>query len=275
VGEIERSLYNVALANQGPGGSGIRYFTNLHKSKQTPDDIVSCCEGQGTRWLGAIQEFLFSVAPTTPTPAVYVDMYAPASFITPVPGYAGAGVNVTVVTQWPFGTAVTVLVAPAGTGPLTMDLALRIPAWTTGNVAVTVDGVPWGSLGTPGSYLHVNREWLGGGTATPVSFSLPATFAAHPYTGFTQLPPYQRYAYTYGPLLLAAEGPSSLWNATVDCLLIDGVDPLQPVNWMRQVGPLMWNVTTSSGAQVTFFPYFQVQQETFTAYPIVIAPSGQ
>lgn len=248
------------------------YFTNLHKTKQQPDDIVSCCEGQGTRWLGAIQEFLFSTALTAATPAVYVDLYAPATITTPVPGYAGAGVNVTVVTTWPFGDAVTVLVTPLSGGTVSLDLALRMPVWTTGNVAVTVNGAAWGTAGTPGSYLHVARQWTGVST---VAFSLPATFAVHPYTGFTQLPPFQRYAYTYGPLVLAAEGPAAVWNATVDCLVIAGVDPLQPAAWMRPVGPLQWNVTTSSGAEVTFLPYFAVQQEQFTAYPIVLPATGQ
>lgn len=39
VAEIERSIYNVALANQGVNGSGIRYFTNLHEVKEDPTMI--------------------------------------------------------------------------------------------------------------------------------------------------------------------------------------------------------------------------------------------
>lgn len=52
VAEMERSIFNVALANQGLNGSGIRYFTNLHSIKETPTMIGACappriCRGSG------------------------------------------------------------------------------------------------------------------------------------------------------------------------------------------------------------------------------------
>ncbi|MFA6948055.1 MAG: beta-L-arabinofuranosidase domain-containing protein, partial [Eubacteriales bacterium] len=46
VGEIEKSLYNVAIANQD-GGDGIRYFAYLEGHKQE-SGLVHCCCGVGT-----------------------------------------------------------------------------------------------------------------------------------------------------------------------------------------------------------------------------------
>jgi hypothetical protein len=64
-------------------------------------------------------------------------------------------------TQFPYGSTVSIaLTMPAGGGDL--DLALRIPAWVTSPVKVTVDGAPWPEVGTAASYLHLQRQWNGG-----------------------------------------------------------------------------------------------------------------
>ena len=43
--EIERSLFNVVLANQGRN-KGVRYFAQLVGSKTNPTSISTCCESQ-------------------------------------------------------------------------------------------------------------------------------------------------------------------------------------------------------------------------------------
>jgi DUF1680 family protein len=55
--EIEKSIYNVLIANLA-GAAGIRYHTLLAGQKEAPTRHNSCCEGQGTRLIGALPEFI-------------------------------------------------------------------------------------------------------------------------------------------------------------------------------------------------------------------------
>ena len=50
--EIEKSIYNVGMANQD-GGNGLRYHTILEGKKEKSTHENTCCEGQGTRLLGS------------------------------------------------------------------------------------------------------------------------------------------------------------------------------------------------------------------------------
>ena len=252
VGEIEREVFNEGLAHLAPDGSGMRYFSFLNGEKQAPGAISTCCEGQGTRLYGSLQEYLFA---TTPAGAVYVDIYAPATFAT-------AAANVTVFTAFPYGETVDVDVSlPAAA---TFDLALRMPAWLAAPaVAVTVGGAAWPAAGAPGTYLHLARQWPAG--TTRVSFALPMAVTPHKYTGVTQLPPYTRYGFTYGPTLLAARGG---FNSSLKSVILDGLDGAQPGAWLVPAAdglPLHWDIDGKPG--VTFVPAWEVQQELFSAFP--------
>jgi DUF1680 family protein len=202
---------------------------------------------------GSLQEYLFSTTPAGD--AVYVDLYAPSTFAAP------RGVNLSVYTAFPYGSAVDIDVTlPAAA---TLDLALRMPAWLAApSIAVTVAGAAWPATGTPGSYLHVRRAWPAG--TTRVSFALPMAVTPHLYTGVTQLPPYTRYGYTYGPTLLAARGG---FNASLKSIAIDA-DGAAPGDWMVPSAdglPLHWDVDGAPG--ITFVPAWEVQEELFSAFP--------
>jgi len=51
--EIEKSIYNIGMANQD-GGAGLRYHTILEGKKEKSTHENTCCEGQGTRLLGSL-----------------------------------------------------------------------------------------------------------------------------------------------------------------------------------------------------------------------------
>ena len=259
VDEIEREVFNEGLAHLAPDGSGIRYFSFLNGLKQPPANISTCCEGQGTRLYGSLQEYLFSLAPAAA--GVYVDIYAPSTL-------AFFGGTLTVLTEFPYGSEVRIEVALNAS--LSFDLALRMPSWVAAPaVPVTVGAAPWGAPGTPGRYLHVAQAWPAG--TTLVTFSLPMALAAHPYTGVTQLPPYARFGFTYGPTLLAAT-PSAAgagaFNKTLRGMVIPGVDGAAPGSWMLPAAdgnPLHWVVAGVPG--VLFQPNWEVQQTLFSAFP--------
>lgn len=204
-----------------------------------------------------MQEYLFA---TTPSGGVYVDIYAPSTFTTVAMG--GVPLTLTVYTAFPYGEAVDIdIELPAGGA--TFDLALRMPSWlATAAVAVTVAGAAWPAAGVPGSYLHLARSWSAG--TTRISLTLAMAITAHAYTGVTQLPPYVRYGYTYGPTLLAATGP---FNATLKSMNIHGVAGGDPSFMVPSADgdPLHWDVDGAPG--VLFQPNWEIQQVNFSAFP--------
>lgn len=278
-GEIERSIVNIGLGalgrpgagGQGPNGTGIRYFANMHKSKQNPSMHASCCEGQGSRLFGSLPQFVYTLrGPTDAATAAQVDVYTASALTFPYSGVGGtpvAGGVLVTDTTWPYGDAVTLtLRLPAAASTLT--LALRMPAWLPRAVTVTVNGAPWPTPGTPGSYLHVSPPggWPAG--QSTLTFNLPAAWTPAPYTGFSQLRPYTRAAFLRGPVLMAFEGP---WDAGSDSLVLPaGLDIDRPDDWLVPAGdghPLHWAVAGGGGFSVK--PYFEVDAagERLSAFP--------
>lgn len=70
VSEIEKSIYNVILANQG-GSFGIRYYSNLLGRKAPADALNTCCEGRATRLIGSLPGFIYSLA----ADGIYMNLY--------------------------------------------------------------------------------------------------------------------------------------------------------------------------------------------------------
>ena len=264
VAEIEREVYNEGLAHLAPDGSGIRYFSFLNGVKQEPAAISTCCEGQGTRLYGSLQEYLFA---TTPSGALYVDIYAPATFNFSTASAAG---TLQVFTDFPYGSDVRIsltLAQPAAS----LDLALRMPSWLAApSVPVTVGGAPWPAAGAPGTYLHLSQAWPAGETL--IAFTLPQAVTAHLYTGVTQLGGYVRYGFTHGPTLLAAtpaggEAPGH-FNSTLRGMVIPGVRGAEPASWLVPAAdgsPLHWEVVGVPG--VLFQPSWEIQEANFSAFP--------
>lgn len=277
--EMERSIINVGIAalgivgsgGQGPNGTGIRYFANQHKQKQYPSMHASCCEGQGTRLFGSLPEYVYTlVTPSNDVPAtgIYVDLYS-ASVINFMVANNNNGVSVTLEqqTNWPYDNNVKIIVT-SPVNNLDLDIALRIPSWVaSANVPITVNGQPWSSNGIPGTYLHIHQTWTTG--ASTIEFQLPMDFIVNPYNGHSQLPPYQRYGYQYGPILLSIEGP---WNQTVDSIVMPAsLDPNSPSSWLvpaNDNNSLHWNIQNYNTTYL-FKPYYEVQNdgELFTNYP--------
>jgi DUF1680 family protein len=99
VDEMEKSIYNVALANQA-GTQGIRYTACLvgRKRNQIGNqgmNMNTCREGQGTRQMGAMPEFLYSIAPD----GLYVNLFAASSVQW---RHRGQPVSLRMTTDFPF-----------------------------------------------------------------------------------------------------------------------------------------------------------------------------
>eukprot|EP01047_Picozoa_sp_COSAG01_P031967 COSAG01_NODE_2292_length_7969_cov_3.362262_6_plen_403_part_00 len=283
--EIEKTILNVAMAaidgeHNGHQPVGIRYFANMHKHKQLPTRVASCCENHGTHLLGALPQHIFSLPPAEDTAAgsvvtaARINLFAASRLSITVPGAGGSHVNATVAveTAWPSTPAVTVtVITPAALRAF--DLVIRIPGWVSvGSVALTVNGSTWKVAGQPGSYVHLAMSpWPAG--ETTVAFELPMKLKAHRYVGADQYSGFSRYAYTIGPILLAGTGA---WNASMDCLYLPKLDPANPEAWLVRVD------ATAAAAQqrqllhyqvrgfpsVEFKPYFAVNaNDTYATTP--------
>lgn len=250
IAEIEKTIYNVAMANQD-GTCGIRYHTMLVGKKEKGTRINTCCEGQGTRLIGSIPEHIYSIAPD----GVYVNLFEP-SVVTWE--QKGESLRLHMETKFPYEKLVELSIAT--TRPKAMNLRVRVPSWATAAMEVRVNGSVR-ATGRPGSYVVLDRVWSDGDTVT---FLLPIGFALAEYVGIDQIPGHKRYSLTYGPLLYAAVGSGDA--------KLRATDPSRPESLLHLLqpkpgAPLHFTVADNPG--VEYMPYWQVDQEEFSCFPVV------
>jgi DUF1680 family protein len=119
---------------------GIRQFAVLHRQKMMLNNISTCCEGQATRALGSLPEYIVSYG--LRANRVYLNMFADATIsLAPLASMratersigeqqttaAAAAGAVQVATAWPYSHNVTVAIALPKSTEFT--LMLRIPGW--------------------------------------------------------------------------------------------------------------------------------------------------
>ena len=259
VNEIEKSLYNIAIANQD-GADGIRYFAWIDKYKQK-SGLVHCCCGVGTRLYGMLPEFLYSVN----NDELYVDIYNASEF----DWERSAGiVHVKTETDMPYNGKISIKIESQESQ--SFNLRLRIPAWADGETSVIVDGKDI-YTGTPGSYLSIKKDW--GGKHT-VDFTLKFAWVQTLYKGADQIhdirsePPiyYKRYALEYGPLLMAFTGKNHniKFNQSAEYITLK-LNPTEYHSWLvPDDKPLTFNIKDLDYKVV---PYFEIQDQIFSCYP--------
>ncbi len=251
VNEIEKSIYNVALANQA-GANGFRYHALLTRHKEAPTQINSCCEGQGTRLIGSLPEHVYSIAPD----GLYVNLFE-ASTIQWRAKDEEVGLRMS--TRFPFDPAVELRFSAAR--PTGLKIRVRVPAWAAHPMPVRVNGQLAGS-GQPGSYITLDRTWAAGDS---VRFTLPAALRLTRYTGINQVAGEERYCVQFGPILLAAVGAPEVRLECGPGGVPDGLlKRLRP----KRGEPLHFTVEENPG--IEFMPYWQVDEETFNCFPALV-----
>jgi DUF1680 family protein len=252
--EMEQSIYNIAVANQ-QGDESIRYFAYLDKQKQE-GGLNHCCCGVGTRIFGSLPEYLFTVSEDM----VSLDIFARAALRWQ---RGGDTVNIEVDTDFPFDNAVKLTV---GIGPLVnpklhgFNLRIRVPSYAQGPMSVLVNGEA-AAVGEPGGYVTLTRIWKDGDTVT---FAPKLGLTRSKYTGVGEVEGYDRYGYMYGPVLMALCGEP---NHECGILLPEDcrdLSALKPGEGLEVAIP---------GGNYRLRPYFAVQSETFTCFPLVAESS--
>lgn len=252
--EIEKSIYNIGLANQDRS-VGLRYHTIMEGKKEKSTHENTCCEGQGTRLLGSLPEHIYAIAPD----GIYVNLYEPSIIRWQ---QAGQPMELNLKTRFPYETHVSATVKVEA--PVEANLRIRVPSWAVKEMAVSVNGKVAGS-GKPGTYLALNRMWSDGDV---IEFVLPAAIRVRRYAGEDQVAGKTRYSVEYGPILLAAVGASTV-NLTVD----KGHDADHLADHLESIDGSPLHFTVRGNADQMFMPYSQISEEEFTCYPQITAMS--
>lgn len=248
VAEMEASIYNIGIANQN-GDSGINYFALLDKGKVNHTSLVHCCCGVGAKMYGSLPEYIYSLAPG----ALYVDLFAASKLAWE--REAGA-VRVTMETDMPYDGRVTLSFDCA---PQEFDLMVRIPRWVKGDIEIRLNGRS-AVTGHAGSYAAISNRWKKGDA---VSFSLPFAWKATLYEGAEQVEGFKRYAYEYGPLLMAFRAPLNQ-----DGRLVLGCKPEELPLQLKPAGKPL-HFTLSGRTDTELAPYLQIKPGMeFTCFPL-------
>ena len=253
VGEIEKSIYNVTLPNQ-IGDQGIIYHANLlgQKDKTSGFNKNTCCEGQGTRMLGSLPEYIYSIA----ADGLYVDLFAPSD-ITWQQGKQTLKAQMT--TQFPFDNSVALRFSLAA--PTKSKIRVRIPAWAAKPMPILVND-KLVATGKPGTYATLERIWKEGDT---VAFTLPAELRLTKYKGAEASDTQPRYALEYGPILMAAVGANG--DRPEARFAFSSADLLSRIK-PKAGHPLHFAVEGESNYD--YIPYWEVAlDQTFTCFPVV------
>jgi hypothetical protein len=250
--EIEKSIYNVGLANQ-VGDRGIIYHTRLVGMKgdlAVPLCTNSCCEGQGTRLLGSLPEYIYSIAPD----GLYVNLFEPSKIQW---NQSGVDMEVTLSGNFPYHPGISLAITCSQ--PTQAKIRIRIPSWAGSPVELTVNGRP-AITGNPGSYVSLDRIWKAGDT---VNFTLPMRLKLTRYTGLDKVKGHERFALEYGPVLLALIGSDSA------VLTARGADPTAILGALHEDSDRPLHFGIDGHPQFKYIPYWQVLTEPFTCFPVI------
>jgi DUF1680 family protein len=256
VTEIEKSIYNVGIANQ-VDSRGLMYHAKMVGLKGDMAVGIcdnSCCEGQGTRLLGSLPGFLYSVVPDGAGAGLYVDMFAPSTIRWQ---QAGQELQLTAKTGFPDSPQVELALTLAG--PCRSTIRVRTPSWASAEMPVLVNG-KLAATGKPGSYVGLDRTWNSGDT---IAFTLPMGFRLTRYTGLDKIEGHERYALEYGPILLAIEGSEDARLKAQGARAEDFAKQLTP----RFGQPLHFEI--AGNPEHHYAPYFAIKNDPFTCYPVI------
>jgi DUF1680 family protein len=244
--EIEKSIYNVGLANQ-VRSSGIIYHARLVGQKgdlAVPLCTNSCCEGQGTRLLGSLPEYIYSLTDD----GIYVNLYEPSTIRWK---HASSELTLTLSGSFPHRPDVKLHITTAA--PAGAKIRIRVPGWAAGAMSINVNGAK-AATADPASYITLDRTWSNGDIIT---FPLPMELKLTRYIGLDKIEGHERFALEYGPILLVLVGSDSA------VLKIDGVGQIKP----DPDRPLHFNI--DGHPDYSYIPYWNVLSEPFTCFPVI------
>jgi len=248
--EIEKSIYNVGIANQTDDGS-IIYHANLVDHKNKGENYNTCCEGQGTRWFGALPEFIYSIA----ADGIYINLYNQSEIEWQ---QNNDKLKLEMQTSFPDHSDVKLKVKTANN--IESNIRIRVPSWSSSQMDILVNGKKV-ATGKAGSYTALNRVWKNGDI---ISFTLPMGFRLTKYEGTSEdYKGKNAYALEYGPILMALVGsPVNKGYADIPGNTADLLLKLKPVQGKHLTFSANYGIENYE-----YIPYYRIAKEGFTCYP--------
>jgi DUF1680 family protein len=253
--EIEKSIYNAVAANQCENGD-ILYHAHLVAPKHSHEDNNrnTCCEGQGTRMLGALPEFIYKIA----ADGIYVDLFNESTITWEQDGKQW---KLEQHTDFPVKPEVRLKITPGKASKA--KIHIRIPGWAARPMDIFVNGKKQ-ATGMPGTYIVLDRQWK---NKDEIRFTLPMEFRLTKYTGI-EAGFKDAYALEYGPLLMAVVGESiKKGEINIPLSTTELTGKLKPVAG----NPLHFTIDDGTGRKLKYIPYYEVKGELldiFTCYPV-------
>jgi hypothetical protein len=170
IDSYERNLVNHRLGAIEPETGHTTYFLSLApgawKTTCTEDATFWCCTGTGVEEFAKLNDTIYA----HDDDSLFVNLYFASTV-----NWKERGVRLKQVTTFPESerTELTIEKTPAKA----WTLRLRIPAWTTAENSVAINGKRLEAAGTPGSYLTITRTWKAGDR---VELTTPMRLTAEP-----------------------------------------------------------------------------------------------
>jgi len=168
--------------------------------------------------------------------------------------------NVCLQTDFPYCENVSIKLSLRETRCI--NIRVRVPFWATGEMGISINGVV-STTGQPGSYVSLDKRWYDGDVIT---FIIPTGFRTIKYTGLDRAANgLERYALLYGPILMALQGPVE-GASDIPCIRTT-LQKLTSLLVPIEGKPLVYDIKNMPNYR--YLPYSQIDQKTFTCFPIV------
>ncbi len=188
----ERNLLNHRLGTIEPETGHTTYFLSMApaawKTLGTEDQTFWCCNGTALEEFAKLQNSIYFHNEDS----LYVNLYVASEL-----NWKARGVRLKQDTVFPKEprTRLTILAAPDAK----WTLRLRVPAWTTAEARVLVNGRPLEIEPQPGTYVNLNRSWKAGDR---IELEMPMRLTREVLADDPTL-----QAFLYGPVVLAGQFP--------------------------------------------------------------------
>lgn len=251
---IEESLYNIVISAQGEDGT-IRYFNQMNDGKFPTLAQNTCCEIQATAQYGMLPQYIYSIA----TDGVYINLFAESAYRFKINDQE---LKIDMHTQFPYDKNVSLKVSTAS--PTAMKLRVRVPGWLSGDFNLKINGKKIAKA-VAGTYVTLDRTWNDGDVIT---WELPMTWKSEQYIGSTRIKDATRYAFSYGPILMALKGPimKDVLQAENEHSIRLKMTPRQLISKIRKTNSPC-DFTIEGQPDYTLTPYFSLHYGSFTCFP--------
>ncbi|HEX5070874.1 MAG TPA: beta-L-arabinofuranosidase domain-containing protein, partial [Vicinamibacterales bacterium] len=191
----ERAIYNHILASVAEQDAGNTYHVPLNPGARKSFGNANmsgftCCNGTALESSTKLQDSIYFQSVDHQT--LYVNLFIPSTL-----NWSERKVTVQQVTDFPYADTTRLVIRGGGR----FDVKVRVPAWATRGLFVTINGREEAVKAPPGTYLTLSRTWRDQDT---IDVRMPFSFRLDHLMDQPNVA-----SLFYGPVLLAAEEPEA------------------------------------------------------------------